>query len=224
MVLQRAPQRAVVWGFGNSSTLTTLRMNDTFYTILSEAQPANVQNESIWSVTVDPVCDEGPFDIHVSQPLPNGTLVTITLHDVLFGDVWLCSGQSNMEMAVIDIFNATEEINNAGSYPKIRVFTAFFKASSFPVEELLGVLQNWSIASPKSIGGPSFMYMSAVCWLYGRMIQQALGGRPIGLIATSWGGTAIEVWMSPKSLQNCNSTVYVLNIIRFYFLIIRFVF
>jgi sialate O-acetylesterase len=46
-------------------------------------------------VTLDPVADEGPHDIHVSQPLANGIVVTITIHDVLFGDVWLCSGQSN---------------------------------------------------------------------------------------------------------------------------------
>jgi sialate O-acetylesterase len=50
--------------------------------------------------------------------------------------------------------------------------------------------------------------MSAVCWLYGRMIHQALGGRPIGLIATSWGGTQIEVWMPPKALEECGMTTY----------------
>ncbi len=48
--------------------------------------------------------------------------------------------------------------------------------------------------------------MSAVCWLYGRMIHQALDGRPIGLIATSWGGTPIEAWMPPKALEDCNIT------------------
>jgi sialate O-acetylesterase len=48
--------------------------------------------------------------------------------------------------------------------------------------------------------------MSAVCWLYGRQIHQALGGRPIGLIATSFGGTPIELWMPPKALQDCNVT------------------
>ena len=61
-------------------------------------------------MTLDPVSDEGPFDIHVSQPLSNGTLVTITIHDVLFGDVWICSGQSNMQFTVSMMFNATEEI------------------------------------------------------------------------------------------------------------------
>ncbi len=55
-------------------------------------------------MTLDPVSEEGPFDIHVSQPLANGTLVTITIHDVLFGDVWICSGQSNMQMTVDMIY------------------------------------------------------------------------------------------------------------------------
>ncbi len=168
MVLQRAPQRAVVWGYGDPSTLTILKMND-----------------------------EGPFDIHVSQPLTNGTLVTITLHDVLFGDVWICSGQSNMQLTVSMIYNATEEIVIAGNYPKIRLFTAALIPSAVPVEELLGIYLNWSVASPHSVGGPDSIYMSAVCWLY---------GRPIGLIATSWGGTAIELWMPSKALQDCNDT------------------
>jgi sialate O-acetylesterase len=75
-----------------------------------------------------------------------------------------------------------------------------------PVEELLGIIENWAVASPQSIGGPSFTFMSAVCWLYGKQIHQALGGRPIGLIATSWGGTPVEFWMPPKALQDCNST------------------
>ena len=203
MVLQRAPQRAVVWGYGESSVLTTLQMNEKIYTTMSRIESMNDLGESIWSVTLDPVSDEGPFDIHVSQQLANGSIVVITIHDVLFGDVWICSGQSNMQMAVSDIFNATTEINNAGNYPKIRVFTAALKSSDTPVEELLGIVENWSIASPKSIGGPSFAYMSAVCWLYGRMIHVALDNRPIGLLATSWGGTAIELWMPPEALHEC---------------------
>jgi sialate O-acetylesterase len=212
MVLQRAPLRAVVWGFGDANTLTTLTMNDQIYTTISRSEPVNELGESIWSVTLDPVEDEGPFDIYVSQPLANGTLVTITLDDVLFGDVWICSGQSNMQLTVSLIYNATEEIANAGNYPKIRVFTATRKPSDSPVEELINISLNWSLASAHSIGGPDWEYMSAVCWLYGRMIHQALNGRPIGLIATSFGGTFIELWMPPKALQDCNTTTLVLNI------------
>jgi sialate O-acetylesterase len=224
MVLQRAPHKAIVWGFGDPSTLTILTMNGKIYKTISRAEPANAQNESIWSVTLDPVSDEGPFDIHVSQPLANGTLVTITLHDVLFGDVWICSGQSNMQMTVTQIFNGTEEIANAGSFPKIRVFTAALKASAAPIEELLGINLNWSIASPQSVGGVAWDYMSAVCWLYGRMIHQGLGGRPIGLIATSWGGTAIENWMPTKAAQDCNVTTLVYNAISFFHCLFSFVF
>ena len=203
MVLQRAPQRAVVWGFGDPGRVTLLRLSHKIYMTISRTELANDLGESIWSVTLDPVTEEGPFDIHVTQPLANGTLVTIILHDVLFGDVWICSGQSNMQMAVSDIFNATDEIKNADNYPKIRVFTSALKPSGTPIEELLGIIENWSVASAQSIGGPSFTYMSAVCWLYGRMIHVALNGRPIGLIATSWGGTAIELWMPPPALHDC---------------------
>ena len=215
MVLQRAPQRAIVWGYGASSQVTTLKMKNKIYRTVSRREPANGLGESIWSVTLDPVSDFEPYDIQVSQPLANGSLVTITLRDVLFGDVWICSGQSNMQMTVIDIFNSTEEIANAGKYPKIRVFTAALIPSATPVEELLGIVENWSVASPASIGGPSYGYMSAVCWLYGRMIHEALGGRPIGLIATSWGGTAIEVWMPPKALQECGLATSVSSLFFF---------
>jgi sialate O-acetylesterase len=206
MVLQRAPQRAIVWGFGDSDKLTTLTMNNKTYTTMSRSEIANAQNESIWSVTLDPVEEEGPFDIHVSQPIANGTLVTITIHDVLFGDVWICSGQSNMQMTVSLIYNGTEEMANAGNYPKIRVFTAGLRPSSMPIEELISIALKWSVASSTSIGGPDWDWMSAVCWLYSRMIHQALGGRPIGLIATSFGGTYIEFWMPPKALEDCNTT------------------
>lgn len=203
MVLQRAPQRAIVWGYSEPSIQTRLHLGSETYTTLSETNPANVLGESIWSITLDPQYAEGPFNITVDQKLSNGTIISIMISDVLFGDVWICSGQSNMEMAVRDIFNGSEEIANAGSYPKIRVFTASWRASEYPVEELIAIEENWSVASPHSIGGPSFTYMSAVCWLYGRMIQQALGGRPMGLIATSWGGTAVELWMPPSALKQC---------------------
>jgi sialate O-acetylesterase len=181
-------------------------MNDKVYTTVSRSEKANQLGESIWSVTLDPVEDEGPFDIHVSQPLANGTLVTITIHDVLFGDVWICSGQSNMQMTVGMAFNATEEIAIAGNFPKIRLFTAALVESVIPVEELLGIVLNWSVASPQSVGGPTWDYISATCWYYGRQIHQALGGRPIGLVATSWGGTPIEVWLPPIGFAECNST------------------
>jgi sialate O-acetylesterase len=207
MVLQRAPQKAIVWGYGDPGVLTILRMNGKVYTTVSSTQRANDLGESIWSVTLDPVSDEGPFDIKVSQPLANGTLVTITIQDVLFGDVWICSGQSNMQFTVDMSFNGSTEIANAGNFPKIRLLTVSLIPAAVPVEELLGINQNWSVASSKSVGGPSWDYFSATCWYYGRMVHQALGGRPIGLIATSWGGTPVEFWTPAEALKDCNATM-----------------
>ncbi len=84
------------------------------------------------------------------------------------------------------------------------------------------LLKNWSIASPENVNGSEWKYFSAVCWLYGRQIHQALGGRPIGLITTAYAGTYIEFWMPPEALQDCNRTTYVLNIIQFLFYFFSF--
>jgi len=196
MVLQRAPQRAVVWGYSDTSNSPiTLTMNGRVYTTNAADQ--------IWSVTLDAQSEEGPFDIHVNQPLTNGTVVTITLHDILFGDVWICSGQSNMQFSVYEMLNATIEIDNAGKYPKVRFMTTQHNQSETLEEELLGITLNWTIASPDSVGSN---FTSAVCWLYGRMIHQALGGRPMGLVHTSWGATEIEFWAPKQALQACNVT------------------
>jgi sialate O-acetylesterase len=158
----------------------------------------------MWTVTLDAQAEEGPFQVKVTHPLPNGTLATITLSDVLFGDVWVCSGQSNMSFSVSNMYNGTEEIANAGKFPKVRLFTASRQQSDTPLEELLAIWLNWTAATPTSVGSP---YASAVCWLYGRMIHAELGGRPIGLIHSSWGGTPIELWSPPDVLKDCNITL-----------------
>ena len=201
MVLQRAPQSAVVWGYADTfNTPVTLELNDRIYRTKTSHSPINSLGESIWSVKLDAQTEEGPFQIHVSHPLPNGTLANITLDDVLFGDVWICSGQSNMEFSVSQMLNASIEIENAGKYPKIRLFTTTHEQSSEPEEELLGIGLNWTVASSSSVGNG---LTSAVCWLYGRMVHEELGGRPMGLIHSSWGATEIEFWSPPQALNDC---------------------
>jgi sialate O-acetylesterase len=204
MVLQRAPQRAIVWGFTDTfNTPTTLTMDNKVYHTKSSPTAANLLDQSIWSVTLDAQTEEGPFQINITQPLANGTLASITLDDVLFGDVWVCSGQSNMEFSVSQMLNASVEIANAGKYPKIRLLSAEREQSGQLEEELLGTTLNWTLASPDSVGS---IYTSAICWLYGRMVHEALDGRPMGLIHTSWGGTAIELWTPPEVLKDCGVT------------------
>jgi len=204
MVLQRAPQKAIVWGYADSfDAPIILTINNKIYYTKTSSSAVNELGESTWSVTLDAQTEEGPFQVKVTHPLSNGTLETITLNDVLFGDVWVCSGQSNMSFSVSDMYNASIEIENASKYPKIRLFTAARKQSDMAQEELLAIWLNWTAASPVSVNSS---YTSAVCWLYGRMIHEELGGRPIGLIHTSWGGTPIELWSSGEVLKDCNIT------------------
>jgi len=204
MVLQRAPQRAIVWGYTDSfNAPILLMMNGKIYRTISSSSSIDATNASIWSVTLDPQPEEGPFDVKVTQPLPNGTHETITLNDVLFGDVWVCSGQSNMGFAVNRMFNASIEIENAHKYPKIRLFTVSQTQAGTPQEEVLHISLQWSAASNVTVASGA---ASAVCWLYGRMIQEGLGGRPIGLVHSSWGGTDIEYWTPPEVLKDCGVT------------------
>lgn len=202
MVLQRAPQQAVVWGYSDVQNVSiTLKANKKTYDTRSYLSNIYSSNEYIWSITLDAESEEGPFELIATETFPNKTEIFISIDDVLFGDVWLCSGQSNMGMAVRNIFNASTEIENAGNYPKLRLFTASKQQSIKPEEELLNISLNWSVASPTSVGSP---YASAVCWLYGRMIHMELDDkRPIGLIHTSWGGTIIELWSPPQVLKDC---------------------
>ena len=112
MVLQRAPQRAIIWGYADTfNTPIILTMNNkVHHTISSSTQSADIVGASIWSVIPDAQPEEDPFQVNVTYPLANGTLETITLNDVLFGDVWLCSGQSSMEFPVNLMFNASIEM------------------------------------------------------------------------------------------------------------------
>jgi sialate O-acetylesterase len=108
-----------------------------------------------------------------------------------------------MGFALRQMFNASIEIENAYKYPKIRLFTPWPTQSYVPLEELLSIELKWSVASNITVGGSA---NSAVCWLYGRMIHEGLGGRPIGLVHSSWGGTSIEWWSPPEALKECNIT------------------
>ncbi len=204
MVLQRAPERAIVWGYADTfNAPIKLTMDNKVYQTISSSSSADSVGASIWSVTLDAQPEEGPFQVKVTQPSANGSLETITLNDVLFGDVWVCSGQSNMGFSLRNMFNASIEIDNAYKYPKIRLFTASTSQSYVPLEELTSISLQWSVASNDSVSNGA---NSAVCWLYGRMVHEGLGGTPIGLVHASWGGTSIEWWSPPESLKECNIT------------------
>lgn len=121
---------------------------------------------------------------------------TITLSDVLLGEVWICSGQSNMEWSVRASKNAKEEIA-AADHPNIRLFNVNGHVSlPEPTDDPRG---NWAVCSPESISG-----FTAVGYYFGRELNQELNV-PIGLIGTNWGGTRIEPWTPPVGFDAVES-------------------
>jgi sialate O-acetylesterase len=139
-----------------------------------------------WQVRLAPLGAGGPIELTVA-----GTN-TITFRDVLVGEVWVCSGQSNMQMSVRSSANPEQEIAQA-AYPNIRLFSVARVVAQAPRTDTEG---SWSVCSPQTI--PDF---SAVAYFFGRDVHKALNV-PIGLIHTSWGGTPAESWTTRETLDS----------------------
>lgn len=126
-----------------------------------------------------------------------------TLSNVLFGDVYVCGGQSNMQFTVSSVFNATKEIADADNYPSIRIMTVGQGTiSPVPLAELNTIEQQWSVASSKTVGVGNWSAFSAACWFFGRDLQKELK-IPIGLVSSNWGGTIVQAWSSPDAMGRC---------------------
>ncbi|MCK5370352.1 MAG: sialate O-acetylesterase, partial [Cyclobacteriaceae bacterium] len=139
-----------------------------------------------WLITLPAMEAGGPYAMKI-----RGRNI-IELENILIGDVWVCSGQSNMEWPLHATNNAEEEISNA-NYPRIRLFTVAKKISTTPLEDCES--EGWMVCQPETI--PSF---SAVGYLFGRKLNEDLDV-PIGLIHSSWGGTNVETWTSANSIE-----------------------
>jgi sialate O-acetylesterase len=116
---------------------------------------------------------------------------TLTIKDVLVGEVWVASGQSNMEFVLKNAFNAKEDIAKSKN-PKIHLFTVPRRIADEPTTELKG---KWVECDPDTVGN-----FSAVAYYFGRDLQKALNV-PVGLIHTSWGGTPAEAWTPQNTLE-----------------------
>ena len=138
-----------------------------------------------WSIVLEPMNVGGPFKMII-----NGTN-EIIFEDILIGDVWVCSGQSNMQWPVSKSINAEEEIENA-NYPNIRLFEVPRTVSNTPLEKIPNT--TWKICSAKTIKN-----FSAAGYYFGRDLQKEIDV-PIGLIHSSWGGTCVETWTSKASI------------------------
>ncbi|XP_028817837.1 sialate O-acetylesterase isoform X1 [Denticeps clupeoides] len=194
MVLQRAPERAVVWGYGGRKAPVLLT--------LAGPQGRGIYNSSvadgIWRVMLDPVDAGGPYNITVTQ---EGSSSSVTLTDVLFGDIWLCGGQSNMAFTVAQLLNASEELAQASKFPSVRIFMVALEQSDEEMTDLT-VEVPWSVPTAALLGEGNFTHFSAVCWLFGRYLFKSLQ-YPIGLVQSCWGGTPVEAWSSSRVIQHC---------------------
>ncbi|NWR49376.1 SIAE acetylesterase, partial [Regulus satrapa] len=198
MVLQKKPSGAVVWGRGELGAMVTVTLSGASGLVIME-KTAQVKGPSgTWTVVLNPMDQGGPYALTAEQGLENATL-----QDIYFGDVWLCSGQSNMAMTVLQVANASQELAAAARYPYVRIFAAAPARCDVELEDLEQIDLPWSIpTAAENLGHGNFTYFSAVCWLLGRSLYEALGS-PIGLVEVAWGGTPIEAWSSRRVLQAC---------------------
>lgn len=149
---------------------------------------------------------DGKFTLSLPADLAAGTGYTltvsgknsVTLKNVAIGDVWICSGQSNMAMANFACVDA-ENVKANSKNPKLRLFTVERKTSPVPLSEAkdLEHLAKWVESGPNTVGP-----FSAVAYHFGQYLQKHLPGDvPVGLIHTSWGGTPAQAWTSREALD-----------------------
>lgn len=179
MVLQRETN-VLLYGWADPNEEFTI------YTSWNDATVVvKTGNNAKWEVTVETPKAGGPFQIRFK-----GKTNEITLKDVLIGEVWLCSGQSNMEWSANSkIANKDVEIANA-NYPTIRLFSVAKRTSKYPQKDVSGT---WVTCSPESMQD-----FSAVAYFFARRVQEELN-IPIGLIDNAWGASSAEVW-TPESV------------------------
>jgi len=155
----------------------------------------------------------GPFPAgdHGTITVSDSTGASITLTDVLWGDVFLCSGQSNMVFSANQSYTAATDIAaaNAPKYQSIRLFTSQPLFASGPLVEFQKVEQAWTRANSSAVGHPAaFTYFSAVCWHTGKNIFDSFKGTvPIGLVCSAFGGTRVHQWSGPNALKKCNQSI-----------------
>ncbi|XP_066926705.1 sialate O-acetylesterase-like [Clytia hemisphaerica] len=202
MVLQRAPLSANVWGFGEEGQKVEVTVTNAQHEV-QQTKDTTVKKDwngnAVWSVKLSPMKAGGPYNVTAKS-----NNVQIVLSNLLFGDVWLCSGQSNMQFTVGMSTTADEEIASAQNHSDIRLFSLNQFASEKPLQDfdLNNVLLKWSVASKDTVGGPAWKYFSALCWMYGRRLYDQYK-IPIGLVDSDWGGTCAEAWSSPEALAKC---------------------
>lgn len=180
MVLQR-DATAPVWGTAEPGEVVEVRFGD-------QTKQATAGDDGRWRVDLDPLSLGDPRELRVRGDRSNQPVV---VRDVLVGDVWICSGQSNMEWPIRATANADLDIL-AADRPNIRLLRVKHVGSQQPRDDVDAA---WTLCTPETAKG-----FSAVGYHFGRQLQHSLGV-PIGLIDNSWGGSACEAWAPLEKLE-----------------------
>ncbi len=180
MVLQRE-MPVPFWGWDKPGAKVTVTLGD-------DVVSADADDSGKWFLTLPAQEAGGPHSVTIA-----GTEEK-KLRNVLIGEVWLCSGQSNMEWAVSASANAAQEIAQS-NHPTIRHIKIPRRAAASPARSIASGV--WQSASPKTTGS-----FTAVGYYFARHLQKELGDVPIGLIGSNWGGTRIEPWTPPVGFRN----------------------
>lgn len=178
MVLQRN-QPIVIWGKGAVGEKISVSFK-------SQNKTTTTDKNGDWRIALSPEKEGGPYELKVKGKNE------IVLTDILMGDVWVCSGQSNMEWNMSSVENAEKEKNEA-NFPQIRQIQIQKEISREPLQDIQPTV--WKVATPENISN-----FTAVGYYFARKLL-AETNIPIGLINTSWGGTNIETWISATSLS-----------------------
>lgn len=188
MVLQEGKELNI-WGWASPGEKVAVLLNG-----IEVSAEADKWGE--WKVKLPAQEAGGPFTMRVSGEN------SLTLENILIGEVWVCSGQSNMEKRIgpqsgqRPVVNWVHEIE-AADYPEIRLFHVPRATSGIPVSD---VNASWMECSPETIGD-----FSAVGYFFGRDIHRQTG-KPVGLIMTAWGGTRSEPWTPPSGFAQVKET------------------
>lgn len=177
MVLQR-DLADPVWGKADPGEKVTVSIN-------GQSHATEADADGKWMVQLEPMAAGGPFEMVVKG---NNEIV---LQNILVGEVWVCSGQSNMAWSVGNTDNKEVEVASA-NYPNIRFFSMPRKGTQEPQDDTEA---NWEICSPDTVGN-----FSAVGYFFGRRLEQTLDV-PIGLIHNAWGGSSAEAWVPRAMLE-----------------------
>ncbi len=179
MVLQQNAE-VTVWGSGKSGEEVTVTGSWDNKPVKTKAS-----NLAKWQLKLNTTAAGGPYTVTIKG------YNTLVLEDVLLGEVWLCSGQSNMEWPVGGGIEKGEQEIPKANYPEIRFFSVGHQTADGPQHDLQG---EWVVSTPETVKD-----FSAVGYFFGKEVHQALNV-PMGLINSSWGGTPGEVWVNPKTI------------------------